>query len=240
MFDQLGLLHVRWIRRGPDSTLARILDHRVVRVRPFEDRAAVQERVALTEALGAQVLWDGYGADEGSTRTPAQVQTQPAMGALFRTMVVISQPNVIVEIGTAFGTSGMFWLSGLEANGHGQLLTFEPNDSWAAIARQNLAAISPRHRAVVGTFEEHIDQVLAGRRIDLGFVDAIHKSDVVRHQFAMLVERCSPGALVVLDDINFSTDMVDSWGELARSSFALASAEVSGRVGVIELRRDAS
>lgn len=108
------------------------------------------------------------------------------------------------------------------------------------VARDNLAAVGSRHTAIVGTFEEHIDRVLGERGIDIGFVDAIHRSEIVREQYAMLVERSSAGALLVFDDINFSEDMARCWRELATGPLVLASAEVSGRVGVIELRKDGS
>ena len=100
------------------------------------------------------------------------------MGRFFSWLVTNRRPSVIVEFGTAFGVSGMYWLFGLESNGGGTLLTFEPNDVWARIAEANLVAIGRRFELTVGTFEENIDRNLSpGERIDIAFIDAIHTSE---------------------------------------------------------------
>ena len=83
----------------------------------------------------------------------------------------------MVEFGTAFGVSGMYWLSGLESNNFGELLTFDPNEVWAEIARKNLSGISNRFQLVNGTFEDNIDAYLGSdRQIDMAFIDVIHTS----------------------------------------------------------------
>jgi predicted O-methyltransferase YrrM len=144
---------------------------------------------------------------------------------------------VIVEFGTAFGVSGMYWLSGLQMNAFGRLLTFEPNEVWARIAGENLSVVSSRFELTVGTFEENIDRVLRpGESIDLAFIDAIHTSEFVRPQFEAVVARLAAGGLVLLDDIDFSRDMRSCWDGIREDDRVAASVEVE-RVGVVELRR---
>lgn len=112
------------------------------------------------------------------------------MGNLFANLVKKRKPSVIVEFGTAFGVSGMYWIAGLEANNYGELLTFEPNKVWAEIARKNLSAIGSRFQLVIGTFEENIDLYLGhDRRIDIAFIDAIHTSEFVIPQFKLVIDR---------------------------------------------------
>ena len=77
----------------------------------------------------------------------------------------------------------MYWLLGLELAQSGHLWTFEPNDTWAAIARENLATVSAHFTAVTGTFEDNVDDALSDNRIDVAFIDAVHTSEFVRPQY---------------------------------------------------------
>jgi predicted O-methyltransferase YrrM len=158
------------------------------------------------------------------------------MGNLFANLVKKRKPSVIVEFGTAFGVSGMYWIAGLEANNYGELLTFEPNKVWAEIARKNLSAIGSRFQLVIGTFEENIDLYLGhDRRIDIAFIDAIHTSEFVIPQFKLVIDRLAPNGIILLDDINFSSDMASCWDRIALDSRVKASAALSNRVGIVEL-----
>ena len=62
-------------------------------------------------------------------------------------------PDLIVEIGTAFGISGMFWVAGLEINGRGRLVTFEPNAVWQSIAEKNIGLVSSRFTSICSIVE---------------------------------------------------------------------------------------
>jgi len=90
------------------------------------------------------------------------------------------KPEIIVEFGTAFGVSGMYFLAGLNLNKKGKLLTFDPNTVWAKLAKDNLSKISDRFKLTNGTFEDNIDNVLPeGQHIDIAFIDAIHTKEFV-------------------------------------------------------------
>ena len=205
----------------------------------------ILKRTSMAESVGALPLWqgytraalDGYPLDTSpdATRTPWQVSTSAEMGRFFAQVVVWRKPALIVEIGSAFGVSGMYWLAGLEINQSGHLLTFEPNDRWAAIARDNLAAISPRFDLVEGTFEENIGILgTRGSGIEIAFIDAIHTRSIVMSQLELVRSRSAPGALLVLDDIDFSEDMRACWDALVADNHYVAVAEI-GRVGLLEL-----
>ena len=190
--------------------------------------------------MGPQPLWDGYGADNiaGDTRMPAGVRTTAAMGNFYSWLVRAWRPEVIVEFGTAFGVSGMYFLAGLEANGKGKLLTFEPNETWRRMAVACLEKIGTRFVSTAGTFEDTIDTTLsAGERIDLAFIDAIHTSAFVIPQLERVVARCSDRALVILDDIDFSDDMRACWDRLSRDVRFVSSVALGKRVGILEYAR---
>jgi predicted O-methyltransferase YrrM len=131
----------------------------------------------------------------------------------------------------------MYWVGGLEQAGSGTLLTFDPNETWHSIAVRNMARIGSRAIAVARTVEDSLDETLAGRRIDLCFIDAIHTGEFVRAQLALLLPHMTPGALILLDDITFSDDMKGCWQELALDERFRASLTLDQRVGLLELPR---
>jgi predicted O-methyltransferase YrrM len=232
-------IRVQWYRKGADAWLPRELTDEFITPRVGPRAAEIERLAADANELGPQPLWDGYPPqDRGPTRIANEVRTSRAMGNFYTSLVERRRPEAVVEFGTAFGVSGMFWLAGLEANGSGELLSFEPNDVWARVAERNLARIGTRFRLTAGTFEDHIDRVLGvGRRIDLAFIDAIHTPEFVVPQLDLVVARAAPGALIVLDDVNFSPEMERCWDRIARKPRFAATARLGGRVGIVELAR---
>lgn len=236
-------VQIRWVTRRSSSWLAEHVTSATVS--PGQSRFSTEiERLANeTNGAGAQPLWEGYADSNvgGETRKPEAVRTAVLMGEMYSWLVQRWKPEIVVEFGTAFGVSGMYFLAGLEINGRGRLLTFEPNEVWRPMAVRCLSAISGRYTSVSGTFEENVDKILAnGERIDLAFIDAIHTSAFVRPQLEIVVARCSDRALIILDDINFSDDMRKCWHEVSRQDRFVSSLELGGRVGVLEFARGAA
>ena len=188
-------------------------------------------------------LWEGFEKLEdypfpvkNATRNANQVRVDQKIGNLFYYLVCGKKPEVIVEIGTAFGVSGMYWLSGIEKNSKGKLFTFEPNAIWAKVAEGNLRSISSEFELTVSTFEDEHSKILrASNRIDIAFIDAIHIGEVVHNQFKLISQYTQAGSLVLFDDINFSNDMWKCWKEIASSEKVKASCSFSYRLGIVEL-----
>jgi predicted O-methyltransferase YrrM len=151
------------------------------------------------------------------------------LGRLYTAIASAVGDPVVIEVGTAFGVSGMYWLAGI---GTGHLHTFEPNADWASIARRNLESISGQFTLTEAPFEDHASTLPPA---DIAFVDAIHTSLFVERQFALLRPLMKPRGIVVFDDINFSADMSSCWQRIARDPAVLASASIGGRVGIVEL-----
>ena len=198
----------------------------------------IEQRADEAAAAGPRPLWEGYQevanyprATIGS-RTSDQVRTKSATGQMFTWLASAVGDPTIIEFGTAFGVSGMYWLAGI---GEGHLYTFEPNEDWANYAAGNLAAISPRHTLTRGTFEENGPDVIKARSADIAFIDAIHTSEFVYSQFEILKPLMKNHALILFDDINFSDDMRQCWTNIASSKDLTASATLNSRVGIIEL-----
>lgn len=236
-------VRIRRIKSSPGSWLDENLPAPRLALPPLGQGELIESAARRTEDLGAMPLWAGYSelrdypyaVGSGAQRTSEQVRTSRQLGGFFAWLVTKRRPTTIVEFGTAFGVSGMYFLAGIEQVGNGVLYTFEPNEVWAEVARRNLDEVSPRFVLTVGTFEAHVDRVLdASKTIDLALVDAIHTGDFVDAQFALIKERLSPSGLVLFDDISFSDDMRRCWNKIAEAGDVRASVEVQG-IGLVEM-----
>ena len=236
---EAGLIPINWIRKENNSWLAREFPQK----RILPEKTAYSEKIeglaSETNAAGPQPLWEGYGDNDafGQTRIPNSVRTTAAMGNLYSLLVERKKPDIVVEFGTAFGVSGMYFLAGINNNDKGQLLTFEPNEVWAKMARYNLSQISHRFTLTVGTFEDNIKTALQEECcIGMAFIDAIHTKEFVIPQLDIVVANCCSKAIILLDDINFSESMRECWREVAVDERFASVATFGDRVGVLELQ----
>jgi predicted O-methyltransferase YrrM len=196
----------------------------------------IESAARATNALGAQKLADEYG-ESGGARTPNAVRSAPSCGDLYAWLVQQRRPATVVEFGSAFGVSGMYFCAGLEAAHTGHLYTFEINREWADIAERNIRSVSGRFTLTRGAFEDHVDAVVPGP-IDLAFVDGIHTYEFVMRQFSTLNPRMSGGGLIAFDDIDFNKPgarMREAWTDIVATGRVVAAVEVQGRVGLVEL-----
>jgi Predicted O-methyltransferase len=224
-------LELRWRKRG--GWLGSHLRQRV----PQAPRKSQIEAVArTTNNLGVQKLDDAYG-EVGGVRMPDDVRSSADLGDLYAWLVQQRRPATVVEFGSAFGVSGMYFASGLVAAGQGHLYSFEINREWADIAERNIRSICDCVTLTRGTFEDHVDAVVPGP-IDLAFVDGIHTYEFVKAQFDTLRPRLSAGGLIAFDDIDFKrpgSRMREAWEEIAADPRVAGAVEVNGRVGLVEL-----
>ncbi|GAX37792.1 O-methyltransferase [Nodularia sp. NIES-3585] len=229
---------VTWIRKNDYSWLSQQFIKDFIKPEKTAFSTKIENLAQDTNKLGPQPLWEGYASNNiaGSTRMPNNVRTSATMGNIYTYLVQKRQPSIIVEFGTAFGVSGMYFLAGLELNHKGKLLTFEPNEVWRNIAQKNLLQISEKFSSIAGTFEENIDNVLPqGESIDMAFIDAIHTKEFVMSQLEIVLARCSNKAIIILDDINFSDNMNECWQEISVDDRFSCSVELSKRVGILEV-----
>ncbi|MEO5788601.1 class I SAM-dependent methyltransferase [Gelidibacter sp.] len=232
-------LPINWVKKDEGSWLAQNLIGDFI-IPPINSYCTKIEQLAEhTNQKGNQPLWEGYHGNNigSSSRKPNTVRSVPAIGNLFAYLVQEKKPEIIVEFGTAFGVSGMYFLAGLNKNEKGSLLTFDPNEVWAKLAKENLLQISNRFKLTVGTFEENIDNILLhNQNIDIAFIDAIHTKEFVIPQLEIVIARAKKGSIIILDDINFSADMINCWEEVSNDNRFISSLSIGDRVGMLELK----
>jgi len=230
-----------WIKKGQESWLKDVFSGDFIKapIGPYGRR--IDEIVQQTNEKGPQPLWEGYGNNNagGTSRTANKVSTNPPIGNIFTYLVQEKKPEIIVEFGTAFGVSGMYFLAGLRANKKGKLLTFDPNKVWTKLAKDNLSQISDRFELTIGTFEANIDHVLPkSKHIDMAFIDGIHTKEFVIPQLDIIVSKAKKGTIIILDDIDFSVDMQQCWEQVSRDNRFISSLALGSRVGVLEVKND--
>ena len=225
-------LELRWRKRG-----GWLPGHLTDRVPRATRKRHIENIARKTNHLGPQKLAGEYGETDG-VRTPDEVRSSSTLGDLYSWLVTARKAGTVVEFGSAFGVSGMYFGAALAATRSGHLYSFEINSEWADIAERNIGSVTDRFVLTRGAFEEYVDRVVP-RPIDLAFVDGIHTYDFVMRQFEILRPRSTPGALIAFDDIDFKRPgarMREAWEEIARQDDVAAAVEVNGRVGLVELR----
>jgi predicted O-methyltransferase YrrM len=197
---------------------------------PHKDRIEALA-AANNDRLGPQRLATEYELP-GVKFTVRDVSSPPMQGDLYAWLVAQRRPKTIIEFGSGFGVSGMYFTAGLEEVRGGHLYSFEINDEWAQVAERAIAEISDRFTLVRGAFEDHVDDIVGP--IDLALVDGIHTYDFVMKQWQILQPRMSSGGLVLFDDISYGQGMREAWLEIARSSPVAGAVEFQNRLGLVE------
>ena len=108
---------VRWVRRG--GQIEKLYPWLVARLpkAPFE--TLIEERSKETDrAAGKRPAWTAYG---GARRRPNEVRSARIMGRLYADLQTLA-PATVVEFGTAFGVSGMYFSAALKQIGGGLAL----------------------------------------------------------------------------------------------------------------------
>jgi predicted O-methyltransferase YrrM len=220
-------LKITWRKQGGTLSLRPDVPH-------APRKLMIEDRAWKTNASGHQPLAQAYG-DDGATRAPSDVRSASRIGDLFAWLMTQRKPKTVVEFGSAFGVSGMYFLSGLHGS-HGHLFSYEINPVWADFARQNMAAMSDQFTLTLGAFEDHVGKLTAP--IDVAFIDGIHTSDFIHRQYEIIRPLASPGALLMFDDIDFpSGDMQRGWEEIWAKTEVTAACEINDHVGIIELAK---
>lgn len=96
-----------------------------------------------------------------------------------------------------------------------------------------MAAISNDFDPTIGAFEDHVESKLQGCPVDIAFIDAIHTSDLVERQVGIILKIMRLGRIIVLDDVNFSADMMKCWVRLAEAPFVRAGVAFGERLGIL-------
>ena len=174
---------------------------------------------------------------DGSTESVAWIcarASQPPSGArLLHHLAAVWQPRQALELGTCVGVSAAYQAVALRG---GTLTTLEAYPDLANRAEETwrLARID-NARVVVGRFADTLAPTLAEATWDYAFIDGNHQGRATLGYVEQVARSAAPGALLVLDDIDYNDGMRAAWHSVRQRPDVAASAVV-GKIGLLALR----
>ncbi|MCL2651806.1 MAG: class I SAM-dependent methyltransferase [Candidatus Azobacteroides sp.] len=180
---------------------------------------------------------DSRRSEEEMTRGKASATTygeismgsKPALWALLLFKLIRAmQPETAVELGTCIGISAAYQSAALQLNGKGSLITIEGSEAIAGLAKKNLESLNLQKVEIrCGTFKTVLPEIFAKTStLDYVFVDGHHDEQATIAYFELLLPHLSPGALLVFDDISWSSGMRRAWEKIRKHSAISFSADL--------------
>jgi predicted O-methyltransferase YrrM len=154
----------------------------------------------------------------------------PKMARLLYRLANHIKARQIVELGTSMGVTTMYLSKCVAAT----IYTFEGNASMVNIALTNFESSEAKNIVLVeGNINETLPEfVEVNRKLDFVLMDANHRYEPTVEYFSLVVERMTPGAIVVVDDIYQSNDMAKAWKEIRGHELVYGSIDLF-RCGIL-------
>lgn len=204
----------------------------------YDSEIKIIENIAQeTHRLGAFKLWENYNKKKLTSqfRKPNDVRLTRNAGIFYICICELISAKSVIEIGSGFGVSGMYFLTTLKKI-NGKLYSFEANTTWANIAKHNFSKIGGQF-FVKGEFNLYNLNCLP-KKIDLALIDGIHDPTIVKNQIKEIYPHLKKSGILFLDDINFSLRMQDFWNNLRNSKKFSAISVFESRLGILQKAHD--
>jgi predicted O-methyltransferase YrrM len=175
----------------------------------------------------------------GATPFVRWMSIAPVWGRFLMRTVRELSPRSCLELGTGFGISGAYQAAALELNGAGTLTTVERDAGLAKVAGEGFSrlGLGGRVKVELGLELDFLRGALERMApIDYAFLDADHTAEGTLAHFAILLPHLHEGAIVVLDDINWSDEMRRAWKSIAGNDRVAWTLKLR-RVGIIVVER---
>lgn len=153
-------------------------------------------------------------------------------GRLLYKMVNHYHPKTILELGTSLGV-GTFML----ANGSqdSNVVSIEGCPETSAIAKSMLDKYQIKNvEFVVSDFVTYLENY-QGLNFDFVFIDGDHRGEKLLEQLELLKDHVHDETIILLDDIRWSEDMLNTWNDLASREKYHLSIDLFN-MGIIMLR----
>jgi predicted O-methyltransferase YrrM len=159
----------------------------------------------------------------------------PVWGRLLMRIVRELRPSVCFELGAGYGISAAYQGAALELNGSGRLTTMERIDGLGKIVSQGVQSLGLGDRVTLRV--ESADDALGAALdrigpIDYAFLDADHTIEGTVAHFTTLEAHLADGAVVIVDDINWTPGMRSAWKEISGRERVATSVRLR-RMGIV-------
>ncbi|HJV20493.1 MAG TPA: class I SAM-dependent methyltransferase [Sediminibacterium sp.] len=124
-------------------------------------------------------------------------------------------PQTILELGTSLGITTSYLAA---ANSNARVITMEGSAAVADIARSNFMKLGLHNIALItGNFDHTLEPTLAQvQQIDFAFLDGNHRYEPTIRYFNHVMNKAHANTVIILDDIHWSSEMEQAWGEVKR------------------------
>jgi predicted O-methyltransferase YrrM len=141
---------------------------------------------------------------------------------------------LIIEFGTSVGISTMYMAAACKDS---QVITIEGCENIAQIAKRNFISSDLKNITVItASFDEALSDLgTQGLIPGLVFIDGNHKKEPVLKYFNKMAESADGKTVIVIDDINYSSEMADAWKEIKKHKKVSVSVDIF-RMGILFFR----
>ena len=147
----------------------------------------------------------------------------------------IKNINNILEIGTNLGVSGQYFLKGLDEKKKSNFITIEGVKKLCDIATERFNRIDnkKRFKVIHGLYDEKLLEFKKSNiKFDLVFIDGNHRFDATIKYFELLKKQFAQNAIVVFDDIHWSSEMTNAWRRIMKDDSVYLSIDFF-KLGII-------
>ncbi len=223
-----------FVGKAGGSRFTRTTLRHVVR-RPLTNpvlQTIASKRRALMKMSGFVLEPSVYGSNR-DTISPRNISIPGTYGEVLYSLVSFLKPSLAVEAGAGFGVSGMYIAAGLRETS-GVLISSELSE-YADIAQAAVREISPSCLVIKASFSTLFDRLDARQKVDFAFIDHVHDYATMVRSFRSLVGWCSPGAIIVFDDLDKDQSTRLAWREIISTDHVTFAARINNRLGLIEV-----
>jgi predicted O-methyltransferase YrrM len=184
-------------------------------------------------------LGAGSERSKSTTRKVSEIVRKSSVpakyGVLLSNMAAEFGGSHIIELGTSTGISTMY----LAASSRGTTVsTIEGCRSLAGVAGENfLKAGIQNINVCTGSFDDVLPDLIEQEcKPGLVFIDGNHRKEPVLKYFEIIVAQADEKSAVILDDINYSSEMASAWDEIKAHEKVSVSIDIN-RMGIVFFRK---
>lgn len=182
----------------------------------------------------------GSRTSSSSNRTVSAIARSalksPRLAHLLHRMIHLYQIDSVLELGTSLGITTRYLA---EAQPRFGVWSIEGAPGMADFTRQRMRKEGYEHvRILTGDFSDHLESVVStmnGRK--LIFIDGNHRYAPTVHYFNSLLPYIKDEDIVVVDDIHWSQEMDDAWGDLKKNERTSCFIDLFF-IGIVFFRKD--
>jgi len=180
------------------------------------------------------------GAVSTTTYGEICLGSKPALWALLLFKLIRAiQPEIAIELGTCIGISAAYQSAAMLLNEKGHLISVEGSEAIADLAKKNLESLRLKNVEIrCGTFQEVLPEIFAKISVvDYIFIDGHHDEKATVAYFEAALPHLSPNALLVFDDISWSSGMRRAWEKISKHPTVTLALDLK-MLGICQIKKE--